>query len=168
MSTTHILVRWDREWEQAHPYEAAPNEAEDEPDAYEADVPADVWQAFNAACTAYTDAKAAVLKAAGFDESIGQMIDPCSAWEGYELPDSESWAVKVDIGQRYDLYIHSFDGADEARQHVASLPETFYLHHGRELVAVSRGRIEVEHQQREGYRSDCHRCGWDYAEHGGR
>lgn len=173
--TTHIVVGWNADYEQAYTHVANEGEAEETHDVYEVDVPTNLWDALVLAREAYTLAEERVLAAAGFDAEAGRMAACCAKWEGHEMPGHTYFGVYLagsgndhewPIGDTHYM-VTSEQDQEMAERFVATLPEEFYLSAGHQMVRVRRDRFHVASAELTGSVSACYHCGWERRDHPG-
>jgi len=169
----HVVVTWNSDYEEAYVEEGSPGDADDSPNVYEADVPAELWATFTEAQHALEAAYRSVLAVAGLDKETGRLTAPCPAWQGDVDPGRSWWSVVLaatDDGERWpvrDAGIALKDTQRDAVSFLEALPVDFYLvpDGGRGLVQVHRDQLQVERAGWGPWVSACHRCGWPRGEH---
>lgn len=136
------------------------------------EVPTVVADRFAKAGEEWDAAHRAALDAAGVDIDACRLRECCPRWEGYVSPERAYWAVTLSAsGDEHtwplmDHMVTSFKTKAEADEHVARLPDEFYIHWGGwPLTLVTRDRLSVQRGVFRSRTSSCNRCGWEREEH---
>ena len=172
MTTTdmkHICIGWDDE-DRAYVYEAAEGEAEGTGRLYEADVPAELMAALEAAEKEWHAAYKAVVDATGYED--GRAKQACESWVGDEYPGKIWYSVVLaesgdpDEWPLRSVQVHMADSPQDAEKWIDALPDEFWLYPGvGHMVHIAKTRLTVERGGYGGSMTSCDRCGWERGEH---
>lgn len=178
MRRVSLYFDGDQEWTFIdHRDEPAPDDADDEDHRFVVEVPQHLVDALADAEAAEMAARRAIFDHVGFEQDLGEFVEPCDAWIGDEpLPRKPFWEVHYRASgsedewpARDDARLTAFDSEAEAEALIRSLPDEFVMHHfGARLQTLRRDRLFIKHHEGwRGHRSNCHRCGHDFADHPG-
>lgn len=176
--TVTVLVGTNSDTDEPYMYRGAPGDADGEAGLFEAQVPAVLMDALDAAYTTVRTIHDTVLAAAGYDADQARMAVCCPVYDGERSPGTTpSWFVAVppsgdpDVwpaGDRPALISWGFDTPAVAHAARAQLPDVIHLwgHGGPMPKAVQRDTLVVTEQPGfGGYWPACTRCGWDRDDH---
>lgn len=170
--TVNLLFIWGEEEDDVWPVESG-EEPHDPDYGIRGAVPADVWQAREAAFKAFRAADQAVLDACStIDFELRRLAECCPRWSGYERPASVFWKVMIPASgdqETWPLLPHSIHHAHseaEAQEVIDGWPDEFYVNYGARPVAlVRKADLTIERGGWSGSTGNCHTCGWSREDH---
>lgn len=169
----HVAAIWDDDEERWWFDECEPGDHDDDSNAFEHDVPADVWARRHNALVAWNEADRKLVEAIGLVDARRSI--PCAVWKGDSFPGiPESWSVILAASDGSEWPIRNVsigwtaDTEAEAQSHLDDLPDEFWLYgSGPRPVLITKDRLTLRHFPATPPREyDCHRCGWPRGEHG--
>lgn len=169
----HVVVGLNDDVGLPYVYETEwPGDAEDDTDAFDADVPADLVARWKAARAEFDRLSHDICVAAGFDDQEGRMATCCPSWVGHETPGAEWWEIVLAASGTDDEWPvrdaklgHHTDEAS-ARALLDGLPDEFFVAYGvPRLQRVRKADLSIAHSSFRPSVGRCTRCGWDRDDH---
>lgn len=174
MNTIHVVAVWDDESERWWFEACEPGDHDDDSNAFEGDVPVELWARRTSALAAWEGADNAL--AALLDLDVGRLTTACAEWHGDTFPGlPATWQVVLAASPHGDEWPvrevaigWTHDNAADAQAVLDDLPDEFWLYAaGPGPVRITKDRLTiVEHPASPGRSYDCHRCGRSLDEHG--
>jgi hypothetical protein len=146
----------------------------DHHDGWLADIPIELWEAWEVASHHIHKILAIALQATGRDND-GRLPQPCDQWEGTEYHGLQWWQVNYrsdGTGQTWPAtdttLLRSFTTKTEAEQQMAEIAgrELLITHQPATITSeLDPARLYLDHHTHPPYATHCARCNWDQRAH---
>lgn len=151
---------------------AEPGAAVGDPRTHEGDVPAALWERYDALLTEIAAVEASLVEHLDLDEH-GRRRRPCHEWTGAISTVPEHWRVGL-AARRVDGVLTvrhwfgpTFDTRSQAAEFSAGLPDVVQIWRHTGVDLVDRDRLELVKLPARTWWAECSRCGHDRADHPG-
>lgn len=176
IDTVHVAVRWNDETDEPYVYAVPPGDTDEDPRAFEGEVPSEMYQRMVAAWDAGRVAEREIVDLLGIDPESGRLKVCCPKWVGDVRPEYVHYSIFLEASGRLDVWPITdahimFEKTEaEALAVIDALPDEFFVHYGAgaTLAHVTKDRLFVRRSGLRASSSACYRCGWERGEHGAK